>query len=227
MHESWKERLKPFKSLVADIYKKIEEYQKETGKSTYPDKDKIFAAFNVPFDDIKVVMIGQDPYPGIGQANGLAFSINKGIPLTVSLQNIFTELHNDIGCPIPNHGDLSSWVQQGVFLLNTTLTVGAGQSNSHKEFGWKTFTQAILKDIAVNKDCVVFICWGMDAYNMVKDLDLSKHYIIKSTHPASRDWVHKGTKILPAFFGSKPFSECNQLLMGCYKKPIDWCILNS
>lgn len=226
MHESWVEKLKPLKPLVGSIYQKIDDYQKETGIITYPPKDKIFAAFDLPFEEIKVVILGQDPYPGLGQANGLAFSVNKGMDLTVSLQNIFIELQNDLGYSIPNHGDLSCWLKQGVFLLNTTLTVGAGKSNSHKDFGWTSFTEAVINEIVNNLDCIVFIAWGMDAYNMLKKFDLHKHYVIKSTHPASRDWVYKPTKYLPAFFGSKPFSECNELLRSCNKKPINWAILN-
>ena len=184
----------------------------------FPPGNKIFNAYNMtPFDKIKVVILGQDPYHGINQAHGLAFSVLDGVPFPPSLQNIFKELVDDIGCEYPKTSNLTPWAKQGVFLLNTVLTVREGEANSHREKGWERFTDATIKAISRKKEHVVFILWGRPAKAKEKLIDTTKHCIIKSPHPSPLS-AYRG------FFGSKPFSRANACLKSYGLSPIEWCL---
>lgn len=182
----------------------------------YPPGSEIFAAFNyTTFDKVRVVILGQDPYHGSGQANGLCFSVRNGISLPPSLRNIFTELKNDLGYPVPVSGDLQSWAKQGVLLLNATLTVRASQPGSHQNKGWENFTDAAIKKLSDNKENLVFILWGKFAQDKERLIDTTKHFIIKSPHPSPFS-VHRG------FYGSKPFSQTNNYLRSTNQDEINW-----
>ncbi len=184
----------------------------------FPPGNKIFNAYNTtPFDKVKVVILGQDPYHGINQAHGLAFSVLDGVPYPPSLQNIFKELVDDIGCEYPKTSNLTPWAKQGVFLLNAVLTVRQGEANSHREKGWERFTDATIKAISDKKDHVVFILWGRPAQAKEKLIDTTKHCIIKSPHPSPLS-AYRG------FFGSRPFSRTNECLKRFGKSSIKWCL---
>ena len=200
--------------------KKFLKDEKETGRKIYPKGSDIFNAFNkTPFDKVKVVILGQDPYHGPNQAHGLSFSVQKGIAVPPSLQNIYKELSTDnSGFKIPNTGDLSEWAEQGVLLLNATLTVRATEAGSHQKKGWEKFTDTVIKKISDEKKGVVFILWGNYAQSKSELIDDSKHLIIKSTHPSPLA-VGRG-----GFFGSKPFSKTNAYLEKQGEKPINWQI---
>lgn len=191
------------------------EYQTQT---VFPPRKKVFNCFNFrDYDDIKVVILGQDPYHGENQANGLAFSVEKGIPFPPSLVNIFKEAMDDVGIEKPTHGDLSFWAQQGVLLLNTVLTVRAHQAHSHANQGWEVFTDHIIERMNEREKPVVFILWGAHAIKKESMIDTSKHCVIKSVHPSPLS-AYRG------FFGSKPFSKTNEFLMKQGEKPIDWSV---
>jgi uracil-DNA glycosylase len=194
--------------------------EKESGQKIYPKGSDIFAAFNkTPFDKVKVVILGQDPYHGPNQAHGLSFSVQKGMQTPPSLQNIYKELATDIpGFQIPKTGDLTEWAEQGVLLLNATLTVRAATAGSHQKKGWEKFTDTVIKAISDKKSGVVFILWGNYAQSKAELIDDTKHLIIKSTHPSPLA-VSRG-----GFFGSKPFSKTNEYLKQQGEKPIDWSI---
>ncbi len=182
----------------------------------YPPGNLIFNAFETcPLEKVKVVIIGQDPYHGSGQANGLSFSVNPGIRVPPSLQNIYKELHQDIGKPIPDHGDLSSWAKQGVLLLNATLTVRSSTPGSHQRKGWENFTDAVIQQLAMHQKHLVFILWGAYAQKKGANIDHHKHLVIESAHP-SPFAAYRG------FFGSKPFSRCNEYLKSHGIEPIHW-----
>lgn len=184
----------------------------------YPSGQNIFAAFDhTPFDKVKVVILGQDPYHGTGQAHGLSFSVQEGVPHPPSLQNIFKELHDDLGCPIPQNGTLSAWANQGVFLLNTVLTVRAGEANSHRGQGWEIFTDEVIKRLSAQKEHLVFILWGSPAGAKASLIDAKKHLILRSVHPSPLS-SYRG------FFGSKPFSKSNDYLIQTKQQPIQWCL---
>ncbi|MES2202794.1 MAG: uracil-DNA glycosylase [Patescibacteria group bacterium] len=182
----------------------------------YPAPKNVFRAFELcPFDKVEVVILGQDPYHGAGQANGLSFAVPEGVRLPPSLQNIFKELESDIG-PVKNKtGDLERWAKQGVLLLNATLTVRASTPGSHQGKGWEAFTDAVIKTLSNKKENLVFILWGNYAKQKGAHIDRSKHCVIESPHP-SPFAAHSG------FFGSKPFSKTNTYLLSKNKKPIDW-----
>ena len=214
---SWKffleaEYTKPyFKSLSAFLGARSSE-----GVVIYPPKDEIFNAFELtPFEIIKVVILGQDPYHGEGQAHGLCFSVRDGYKIPPSLRNIFKELHSDLGLPIPTNGNLTKWAQNGVFLLNTILTVEQRSPGAHKQKGWETFTDAAIQHISRHQEKVVFILWGAFAQQKKKLIDCSKHLVLESPHPAAE--VYAGGKA--GFFGSKPFSKANDYLG---KNAVDW-----
>lgn len=182
----------------------------------YPPGSEIFAAFNfTPFDKVRVVILGQDPYHGPGQANGLCFSVKTGIRKPPSLQNIFKELISDMGYGIPENGNLEKWGKQGVLLLNATLTVRASQAGSHQNKGWEQFTDKAIQKLSENKDKLVFILWGKFAQAKEQLIDLQKHHVIKSAHPSPFS-AHNG------FFGSKPFSRTNEYLQNNGLGEIDW-----
>ncbi len=182
----------------------------------YPPGSKIFAAFDsCPFDDVKVVILGQDPYHGPGQANGLCFSVNPGIDIPPSLQNIFKEIHADTGAPIPADGDLTRWARQGVLLLNATLTVEAHQAGSHQGKGWETFTDHAIEALSRDRDNLVFILWGSYAKSKAPLIDKSRHLVLTSPHPSPLS-AHRG------FFGNHHFSLANDYLSRHGKTPVMW-----
>lgn len=195
----------------------IHEYKNQT---IYPDKYDIFNALHYTnYKDVKVVILGQDPYHGPNQAHGLSFSVKPGVPAPPSLMNIYKELNSDLGCSIPNNGYLKKWSDQGVMLLNTALTVREGQANSHHNMGWEHFTDRIISLLNEREDPIVFILWGSNAQSKLNIINNSRHYIIKSVHPSPLS-AHRG------FFGSKPFSKANDFLTSIGKVPIDWQIEN-
>lgn len=184
----------------------------------YPPMTEIWQALTLtPYDKVKVCILGQDPYHGEGQANGLAFSVKKGVKIPPSLQNIYKELHSDLGCPIPTHGDLTKWAKEGVLLLNTVLTVRAHQAFSHRDKGWEEVTDGIIKTLNQRERPVVFILWGSPSRAKKKLIDTHKHVIIESPHPSPLS-AYRG------FFGSKPFSTANFALIKMGEKPVDWCV---
>lgn len=212
---SWKNILqqefeKPYFSELIDFVKS--EYQKNI---CYPKGSQIFEAFSkTPIDKVKVVILGQDPYHGPGQAHGLCFSVPNGVPFPPSLANIFKEMKNDIGKDRTN-SDLTDWAAQGVLLLNATLTVRANQAASHQKRGWETFTDAVIKKVSDEQQGVVFILWGAYAQQKTVLIDETKHLVLKAVHPSPLS-AHRG------FFGSKPFSQTNAFLIKMQKTPIDW-----
>lgn len=216
IEESWKVRLKKefdtpnFKQLVKFIKT---EYQ---NSKIYPPAKDIFNAFNYcPFDKTRVVIIGQDPYHGPSQAHGLCFSVNKNVKPPPSLVNIFKEIHDDLGLPIPNHGNLEHWAHQGVLLLNATLTVRASQPGSHQNKGWEIFTDSIIKILSDTRENLVFLLWGAYAQKKGAIIDRSKHHVLESAHP-SPFAVHRG------FYGNKHFSKTNDYLTSKNLTPINW-----
>jgi len=185
-------------------------------KVIYPKQSDLFKAFrNTPYNNVKVVILGQDPYHGVDQAEGLSFSVRVGINKPPSLQNIFKELHADLGYEIPSHGSLVSWTKEGVMLLNTVLTVEASRPASHKDLGWEIFTDAVIKKINEKDTPVVFILWGSFARSKKKLITNSKHFVIESAHPSPFS-AYNG------FFGSHPFSKTNDFLIKNGIEPVDW-----
>ncbi len=184
----------------------------------FPPKKEIFRCLNLTsYDDVKVVILGQDPYHEKGQANGLAFSVRPGVQVPPSLVNIFKECHDDVGIRIPNNGDLTAWAKQGVLLLNNVLTVREHQANSHRFYGWEIFTLNVVKLLNAREKPMVFILWGKNAIEKEKYIDTSKHLVLKSVHPSPLS-AYRG------FFGSKPFSKTNAFLVKTGQMPIDWQI---
>jgi uracil-DNA glycosylase len=185
--------------------------------TVYPPNDEVFAALHLtPYADVKVLIVGQDPYHGPRQAHGLCFSVRPGVPSPPSLQNIYKELASDIGCPVPPDGSLEHWARQGVLLLNTALTVRSGQANSHQGKGWEVFTDEVIKAVAAKPEPVVFILWGANARKKKALIDTSRHAVIESAHPSPLS-AHNG------FFGSKPFSRANAALHAAGREPVQWC----
>ncbi len=195
----------------------INEYN---SKTIYPNMYDLFNALHfTPYSKVKVVILGHDPYHGPGQAHGLSFSVNPGVKTPPSLINIYKELHTDLGCYIPNNGYLRKWADQGVLLLNTVLTVRAGEANSHKNKGWEEFTNEVIKVLNKKETPIVFILWGNNAISKAGFITNPKHLIIKSVHPSPLS-ASRG------FFGSKPFSKTNNFLVSMNQAPIDWQIEN-
>jgi uracil-DNA glycosylase len=200
-------------------FKNLVDFVREAYRTTtcFPPSKQIFAAFDYcPFDQVKVVIIGQDPYHGARQANGLCFSVNDGIALPPSLQNIFKELQQDLNLPIPSSGNLERWAHQGVLLLNATLSVQQALPGSHQNQGWEQFTDAVIRKISAEREGVVFLLWGSFAKSKSKLIDSSKHYILQSGHPSPMS-ANKGH-----WFGNKHFSKANGYLQGMNKEPINW-----
>lgn len=192
-----------------------EEYEKKT---VFPDMDNLWNAFHLTsFEDVKVVIVGQDPYHGQGQAHGLCFSVQDGVKLPPSLRNMLKELQTDLGCEIPNHGNLTKWAVQGVLLLNTVLTVRQGEANSHKGQGWEQFTDTVIQKLSERKKPIVFVLWGKPAQQKRALIDSSRHVIIETTHPSPLS-AYRG------FFGSKPYSKINENLQRLGHNPIDFCL---
>lgn len=217
MEAGWKRQLQS--EFASERFAKLKEFllaEKASGQVMYPPGSRIFAAFDLtPWDKVKVVILGQDPYHGPGQANGLCFSVAPGVPFPPSLRNIFKEMEDDLGLPPPEDGDLSAWAQQGVLLLNATLTVRAHQAASHQKQGWEEFTDVAVRALSDQKENLVFILWGSSARKKGAVIDRSKHVVIESPHPSPLS-AHRG------FFGSKPFSQVNQALVERGIEPIDW-----
>lgn len=186
----------------------------------FPDAEDIFNAFRfTPLSEVKVVILGQDPYHNVGQAHGLSFSVKPGVEIPPSLKNIYQELHDDLGCDIPNNGYLKSWAEQGVMLLNTVLTVRAHEANSHRGIGWEEFTDAAIRVLAEQDRPMVFILWGSPAQRKAEMLHNPKHLVLKAPHPSPLS-AYRG------FFGSRPFSKTNRYLTEQGLSPIDWQIKN-
>jgi uracil-DNA glycosylase len=193
--------------------------QERQRHTIYPPPQEVFSAFDLtPFEEVKVLVLGQDPYHGAGQAHGLSFSVKPGIKLPPSLKNIYKELESDLGASAPGHGHLVGWARQGVMMLNAVLTVREKKPNSHKNQGWETFTDAVISTLSREKDHVVFLLWGGYAKKKAQLIDHSKHTIITSAHPSPLS-ARNG------FFGSKPFSRINEALRGHQQKEIDWTAL--
>ena len=216
IEDSWKEILKdefsqPYFSELIQFIKT----EKANGKTIYPPGGMIFNAYQLtPFKEVKVVLLGQDPYHGAGQAQGLSFSVPVGVKVPPSLVNIYKELETDVGFQKPNHGNLEHWAKQGILLLNTVLTVRAGEANSHKNKGWEKFTDATIRAVSAQKEHIVFLLWGKPAQEKAALIDATKHLILKAAHPSP---LANG-----AFFGCKHFSQTNQYLQEHGIAPIAW-----
>lgn len=192
--------------------------EKQAGKIIFPPGPDIFSAFNLtPYDQVKVLILGQDPYHGFGQAHGLCFSVQDGIKPPPSLMNIYKELNQDLGLPLPNHGNLSSWAKQGVLMLNASLTVEEAKPMSHSQCGWSVFTDHVIQLISTQKEYIVFILWGRFAQEKAKLIDTNKHMILSAAHPSPFSAYH-------GFFGCRHFSKTNEYLLKHHKKPIEWQI---
>jgi uracil-DNA glycosylase len=218
IEQSWKNALadefgKPyFESLVRFLRS-----EKAAGQTIYPPGSQIFRAFDLtPLDELKVVILGQDPYHGPGQAHGLSFSVSAGVPAPPSLKNIFKEIESDLGVKMSGYPDLEKWARQGVLLLNAVLTVRAGMAASHSKIGWEEFTDAVIRYISDNCEGVVFLLWGNFARSKSALIDRSRHHVLEAAHPSP---LARG-----AFFGSRHFSQTNALLSAQGKTPIDWVL---
>lgn len=218
IEESWKEVLKdefqqPYFQTLANFLRT----EKNAGKKIYPPGSLIFNAFNTtPFNDVKVVILGQDPYHNPSEAMGLSFSVPHGVRKPPSLQNIYKELHDDLGVPIPQHGDLTKWARQGVFLLNAMLTVEHNKAGSHKDAGWQNFTDAVIRTLSEQRQGLVFMLWGSFARSKKVLIDPARHLVLEAAHPSP---LARG-----AYFGSRHFSKANQYLQQQGKMPIDWSL---
>jgi uracil-DNA glycosylase len=216
IHPSWLAQLS--QEFDQQYFQELTEFVKQEYSSgtIYPEGKNIFRAFKLcPFDQVKVVILGQDPYHGPKQANGLSFSVNDGIRLPPSLQNIYKEISDDLKISMPSTGNLDNWAKQGILLLNATLTVRANKPGSHQKRGWEQFTDAVIKTISDQKEHLVFLLWGRYAQEKGKVIDTNKHLVLTSAHPSPFS-AHSG------FFGNKHFSKTNQYLESHGQKPIDW-----
>lgn len=204
--------------LSADYFRELQQFvaTQRASHHVFPPADKVFAAFKAtPYEQVRVLLLGQDPYHDHGQAHGLCFSVPSGVKPPPSLVNIFKELHADVGCPVPDHGCLEAWARQGVLLLNTVLTVRAHEPNSHRKRGWETFTDAVIRAVNDKTSPVIFLLWGRSAQQKAKLVDLERHAIVQSTHPSPLS-ANRG------FFGSRPFSKVNRELASRGQAEIDW-----
>lgn len=216
IEESWKEVLSP--EFEKDYFIRLTDFVRQEYQTTtvYPPGKLIFNAFNLcPYPKVKVVIIGQDPYHGPGQAHGLCFSVNDGVPFPPSLQNIFKEIQSDLGSPIPETGNLTRWAEQGVLMLNATLTVRAHQAGSHQRRGWEEFTDAAIRALAENREHLVFILWGAYAQKKGAFISRDRHLVLTSVHPSPLSAYH-------GFFGNKHFSRANAYLEAHSETPIVW-----
>ena len=216
MMTTWNEILA--EEMQKDYYQELQAFvqKRRSEVRVFPEEKNVFNALELtPFESVKVVILGQDPYHGFGQAHGLSFSVQKGIPLPPSLKNIYKELQEDIGGELPTEGDLSHWAKQGVLLLNTVLTVEEGNANSHKGMGWEKLTNRLIESLNELNHPVIFILWGKPAQDKEKLITNSNHVILKAPHPSPLS-AYRG------FFGSKPFSRVNDILMQQGQSPIRW-----
>lgn len=216
-HNALKEEInKPYILLL----KKFLEEEERKGTQVFPPKDEVFNAFRqTPFDRVKVVLMGQDPYHGVGQAHGLCFSVQKGVAVPPSLRNIYKEMEDDLGIPQPNHGCLMNWAKQGVLMLNATLTVRKGEPKSHFGKGWETFTDGVIRTLCERSDPLVFILWGKSAKDKCENILNTRkhpHAILKAAHPSPYSATN--------FLGCRHFSKTNELLKGWGKLPINWSV---
>jgi len=214
--ESWLKALSPSfcEEIFTDLQSKIYNLNR-SNKTIFPPEKNLFRAFeSTSFDEVKVLILGQDPYHKLGQANGLAFSVDAQITLPPSLKNIYLELESDIGCPKPKHGNLHSWTQQGVLLLNSTLTVEEGKPHSHKHIGWKHLTDKVISSLS-ERGGIIFVLWGNEAQKKTTLIDEKNNYILCAPHPSPLS-SYRG------FFGSKPFSKINSMLRDLNQAPINW-----
>ncbi|HEU4677134.1 MAG TPA: uracil-DNA glycosylase [Candidatus Paceibacterota bacterium] len=214
---SWKEALK--EEFDAPYFRELSDTVRNAylaNSAVYPPPRDVFRAFELcPFERVRVVILGQDPYHGAGQAHGLSFSVRDGMGLPPSLQNVYKELHDDLGVPMPTSGDLTRWAKQGVLLLNATLTVEGGKPGSHQGLGWERFTDAVIRKLSSDREHLVFILWGKYAQEKGAHIDGSKHLVLRSPHPSP-------FSARSGFFGSKPFSKTNAYLREHGESPIDW-----
>lgn len=219
LEPSWLELLgEEFDKPYMIALKQYLQAEKANGKTIYPASSHWFNAFNTtPFEQVKVVILGQDPYHGPGQAHGLCFSVQPGVPFPPSLQNIFKEIENDLGVLRPNHGCLQSWAEQGVLLLNATLTVEHSTAGSHQGKGWEQFTDRAIQLLNERREGLVFMLWGSYAQKKGQFIDTNKHLVLKSPHPSPLS-AHRG------FLGCRHFSKANQYLQAHHKTPIDWSV---
>jgi len=217
LHDSWKRELNDeFSSLYMENLRDFLRQQLQLEKKIFPPMNKVFNAFNLtPLTNVKIVLVGQDPYHGDGQANGLSFSVEENVKIPPSLQNIFKELFTDLRLTSPQNGNLEKWAKQGVLLLNNCLTVEKGCPGSHQGKGWEKFTDKVLQTVNDKKKHIVFILWGRKAQEKGNFLDKNRHLVIENSHPSPFS-AHTG------FFGSKPFSRANKYLLEKQIEPIDW-----
>ena len=216
LEASWKGQLK--EEFDKPYFKQLAEFVRAeySAKTVYPPPACIFQALDlVPFERVRVVILGQDPYHGPGQAHGLCFSVPEGVPMPPSLRNIFQEIRDDLGLPLPKSGNLKRWAEQGVLLLNATLTVEAGQAGSHQKKGWEEFTDAIIKKLSDGREGLVFLLWGAYAQKKGEHIDRAKHLVLTAPHPSPLS-AHNG------FFGCRHFSKTNDYLIARGEKPIVW-----
>uniref|UniRef100_UPI0040472240 uracil-DNA glycosylase n=1 Tax=Algoriphagus sp. TaxID=1872435 RepID=UPI0040472240 len=216
LEPSWKNALAPF--FQSEIFSELTKFVRKEYQThqIFPPGKQIFSAFwHCPLPSVKVVILGQDPYHGEGQANGLAFSVTPGIPFPPSLLNIFKELKTDLGVPLPPDGDLTRWAAQGVFLLNATLTVRANEAGSHQNQGWEHFTDEVIQTLSREREKLVFVLWGAFAHKKEALIDSDKHFILKAPHPSPLA-AHRG------FWGCKHFSQANDYLASTGQTPISW-----
>lgn len=219
--KNWYEKLKD--EFESEEYKNLEKFlnTEYTTKTIYPEPKNVFNALNlVKFEDVKIVIIGQDPYHNPNQAHGLSFSVEKDVAIPPSLQNIYKELSTDLNCYIPNNGNLTKWAKQGVLMLNSVLTVEKNKPNSHKNKGWERITKRIVELLNERESPVIFMLWGGNAKAIGKDIDKSKHYVLTAVHPSPMSANQGG------WFGCKHFSQANAILNKLNKEPIDWQIEN-
>lgn len=219
LHQSWLEQIgAEFEQPYMIALKQFLQKEKQARKVIYPPGSQIFNALNTtPFDNVKVVILGQDPYHGPGQAHGLCFSVQDGVPPPPSLVNIFKEIHDDLGLPIPNHGNLQAWAEQGVLLLNATLTVEQGRAGAHQGQGWEQFTDAIIHALNAKRENLVFLLWGSYAQRKGEFIDTHKHCVLKSPHPSPLS-AHRG------FLGNRHFSRTNAYLRSKGLSEINWAL---
>lgn len=215
---SWKDVLR--EEQEKPYFKKLqlfldEEYASQT---IFPNRTEIYSAFKMTtYDNVRVVILGQDPYHGEGQAHGMSFSVKPGVRIPPSLRNMLKELEDDLGCPLPTSGYLEKWAKQGVLLLNTVLTVRAGEANSHKGMGWETFTDTVIQKLSNRDKPIIFVLWGKPAQSKITLIDTEKHTILQAPHPSPLS-AHRG------FLGSKPYSKINASLAAWGEEPIDFCL---
>lgn len=206
--------------VAAPYFARLQEFvgRERAEHTVFPPAPDVFNALELtPYPQARVLLLGQDPYPGAGQAHGLCFSVRPGVPKPRSLVNMFKELKTDVGAPTPNHGYLAHWAEQGILMLNAVLTVRAGEPNSHKGQGWETFTDAIIRALSAKAEPVVFVLWGGYAQKKRALIDTSRHTIVESAHPSPLSASH-------GFFGSRPFSRVDAALAAAGQPPIDWAI---